>query len=306
MDFIKRIKPHHLRLLLKIGEVGQLQIAANALAMSQPAASRILADIERQTNALLFLRTPKGMEPSSVGAAFIRHARVVLSELESLEKEVRHLTDGLAGEVRIGTVTGAAVGLLLPVLKDLRETSPDVKVTIEVGPSTELVRGLEEGRFDFIAARIPPEQDSRDFMVYPARSEVVKLIVRDTHPMAGHVDVTLDELTEFDWVIQERGSPIRQAVEAAYHSSGCAAPTRVINSSSLLVVQALLSSSDVIAPQSSEVAELLTDNGFGARLTTLRSRKQITVPPYFVVRQKAKQLTRAAKLFFDNVLDRLQ
>ncbi len=305
MDFIRRIKPTHLRLLSKIAEVGQLQIAAHALAMSQPAASRILADIERQTNAPLFFRTPKGMEVSPIGSAFIRHARVVLAELESLEKEVRDLSDGLAGEVRIGTVTGAAVGLVLPVLTELRETAPDVMVTIEVGPSTELVRGLEEGRFDFIAARIPTEYDSREFMVHPARTEIVKLIVRDSHPLAGKIGVTLDELVDFDWVIQERGSPIRQVVEAAYHSASCPIPSRIINSSSLLVVEALLASSDAIAPQSSEVAELLTGDAIGARLTTINLREPITVSPYFVVRQKARQLPRAATLFFEGVLARI-
>lgn len=305
MDFVRRLKPTHLRLLLKINEVGQLQIAAQAVAMSQPAASRILADVEKEAGTALFHRLPKGMEPTPVGEAFMRHARVIIAELESLEKEVRDLTTGLGGEVRIGTVTGPAVGIVLPVLQKLRDQAPDVSVTIEVGPSTTLVRGLEEGRFDFIVARIPADQDSREFMVHPGRTETVRLLVRDTHPVAGKTGLRLADLTDYDWVIQERGSPIRQAVEDAYHATGIAVPQRVINSSSLLVVESLLSTTDVIAPQSKEVTELLTGTNFGARLSTLELETKILVPPYFIIRLRNRQLPRAAAQFFEEVLKAL-
>lgn len=173
MSLIRRTKPSHLRLILKIAEVGQLQIAADALNLSQPAASRTLGDIEKEIGAPLFTRTPKGMEPTPMGDAFVRHARVILSEFDSLDKDVQRLKGGQTGEVRIGSVTGPAVSILIPALQTVRETAPDLDVTIEVGPSTELVRGLDEGRFDFIFARIPPKQDSRDFLVHPARSEIV-------------------------------------------------------------------------------------------------------------------------------------
>ncbi|OUD08101.1 transcriptional regulator [Marivivens niveibacter] len=305
MDFIKRLKPTHLRLLLKIAETGQLQIAASAMAMSQPAASRIIGDIEKQANTALFHRSPKGMEPTPVGTAFIRHARGVVAELDSLEKEVRDLTTGAAGEIRIGTVTGPAVGIVLPVLQEFRESFPDTSVTIEVGPSTELVRGLDEGRFDFIVARIPAEQDSRDFMVHPGRSEDVQLVVRASHPLVGRQGVTLDELRAYDWVIQERGSPIRLAVESAFHLAGVPVPHRIVNTSSLLVVESLLATSDVIAPQSKEVCELLSRQDFGAKLRILDINASMLVSPYFVVRNRGRHLPRAATMFFEQVLKRL-
>ncbi|WIV51545.1 LysR family transcriptional regulator [Marivivens sp. LCG002] len=305
MNFTRQLKPAHLQLLLKIAEVGQLQIAASALAMSQPAASRIVADIEARAQTTLFHRSPKGLEPTPVGEMFLRHARVIVSELESLQKEVENLNAGLSGEVRIGTVTGPAVGIVLPVYQSLSETSPDIAVTIEVSPSTELVRGLDEGRFDFIVARIPTDHNTAEFLVHPGRKEVVQLMVRSAHPLAGRQQITLSDLSDYDWVIQERGSPIRKAVEDAFHASSLAVPNRVVNSSSLLVVEALLASSDVIAPQSKEVSDLLTGSGLGNQLDVLHLEKPITVPPYFVIRNRSRQLTRAASLFFDRILEAL-
>lgn len=302
MRFIQHIKPLHLRLLLKIHETGQLQVAARAVAMSQPAASRLLGEVEKRSGSPLFTRTPKGMEPTPVGDAFAHHARIVLSGLDSLEKEVSALTAGTAGEVRIGTVTGPAVGLIVPVMAVVRGLAPDISVSIAVGPSSDLVRGLDEGRFDFILARIPATHDSTGLQVLPARSEIVRLVVRRDHPLARRRKVGLDELTHYEWVIQEPGSPIREAVEQAFYASGTAVPHRVVNSSSLLVVEAMLATTDVIAPQSREVAELLTGADFGARLTLLDLGADMVVTPYFVVRDRNRELPRAAQLFYEQVL----
>ncbi len=305
MNFTRQLKPSHLQLLLKIAEVGQLQIAASALAISQPAASRIVADIEARAKTTLFYRSPKGLEPTPVGETFLRHARVIVTELDSLQKEVENLNQGLSGEVRIGTVTGPAVGIVLPVYQKLNETSPDISVTIEVSPSTELVRGLDEGRFDFIVARIPTDHNTSDFSVHPGRKEIVQLIVRKGHPAAEKRDITLKDLSNFDWVIQERGSPIRKAVEDAFHSASLPVPSKVVNSSSLLVVEALLANSDVIAPQSKEVSDLLTGSSLGNKLEVLHLENEITVPPYFVIRNRSRQLPRAASLFFERILEAL-
>ncbi|MEZ5771689.1 MAG: LysR family transcriptional regulator [Defluviimonas denitrificans] len=69
MALSRKLKPAHLRLILKIAETGQLQMAATALAMSQPAASRILNEIEVEAGTPLFLRHAKGMEPTQAGSA---------------------------------------------------------------------------------------------------------------------------------------------------------------------------------------------------------------------------------------------
>jgi len=305
MRLARQIKPLHLDLLLRIFEVGQLQVAARTLNMSQPAASRILNELEDRCGTLLFKRTPKGMEATPSGEAFVRHARIVLSGLDSLEKEVTSLSKGISGDVRIGTVTGPAVGILLPAMAVMRERAPDISLSIDVAPSTELIRGLDEGRFDFILSRVPAAHDSRDLLVHPARSETVRLLVRDRHPLAGQKGVALEQLGAFDWVVQERGSPIREAMEQAFYSAGVRVPQRVIHSSSLLMVEALLATSDIIAPQSREVAELLTGPDFGARLTLIDTETEMTVTPYFVIRNRTRELPSSVQLFYEQILRHL-
>jgi DNA-binding transcriptional LysR family regulator len=305
MPFATHLKPNHLRLLLRIAETGQLQRAAAMTAVSQPAASRVLAEIEGQAGAPLFDRHAKGMEPTELGSIYIRHAKVILEEFDALQFETRRQTAGEIGHIRVGAVTGPAVGVLMPAIREAKAETPDVEITIEVGPSTELVRGLVEGRFDFIISRLPSDYDSRDFRMHPARSEIVSLVVRPEHPLAGRRAVSLETLTEFEWVIQEIGSPIRQAVEAAFLSRGQDTPGKVTNSSSLLMVLAMLESTDVIAPLASEVADMLSKGPIRANLVTLDLETPISVSPCFIIQGRFRKLAGGPQRLIEAVFRHL-
>lgn len=305
MTLARKLKSPYLRLVLKIAETGQLQIAAASQGISQPAASRILTEIETEAGTPLFHRHAKGMEPTPAGDTFVKHGRAILTELDNLDAEMANMKSGLVGEVRVGSVTGPAVRCLVPAIRQIKESTPGIEPTIDVAPSVELVRGLEEGRFDFILARLPPEYDSRAFRLTPARGEVVSLLVSRSHPLAGRQGVSLAELAGYEWVIQERGSPIRSAVEQAFHAAGVQVPGNVTNTSSLLVMLAILESSQAIATLSEEVAGLLTRKTLGFPLEALKLAESVTVPPYFIIQNRSQQLSRAAERVLERVVKAL-
>jgi DNA-binding transcriptional LysR family regulator len=305
VSLARKLKPPYLRLVLKIAETGQLQIAAASQGISQPAASRILTEIETEAGTPLFHRHAKGMALTPAGATFVKHGRAILTELDNLDTEMTNMKSGLGGEVRVGSVTGPAVRCLVPAIRQIKESTPGIEPTIDVGPSVELVRGLEEGRFDFILARLPPEYDSRAFRLTPARGEVVSLLIGGSHPLAGRPSVSLGELAGYEWVIQERGSPIRSAVEQAFHAAGVPVPGNITNTSSLLIMLAVLESSLAIATLSEEVAGLLTRSTLGFRFEALKLIESVTVPPYFIIQNRSQQLSRAAERVLEKVVKAL-
>lgn len=305
MAFARRLKPTHLRLILRVAETGKLQSAADEVAMSQPAASRMLSEIEAMVGVPLFQRHPKGMEPTAVGKAVAGHARQILQGLDALESEVSQVAAGRSGIVRIGSVTGPAVGVVVPAMRAVRKIAPDVEFTVEVRPSTTLMRGLDEGGFDLIIARLPPDYNSRNYRVFPARNELISLLVARDHPMAGRRNVRLRDLTEFEWVIQERGTPIREAVEGAFHANSVVMPAQVTSSSSLLVALALLERSTAIAPQSHEVVELLGGEALDMKVTRLQLHENIHVSPFFVIVQRDRQLPPVVEHFIRETFQRL-
>ena len=299
--FLKNLRPQHCRLIHEITQNGQLQMAATACALSQPAASRMLAEIERSLGTTLFERGPKGMEPTEAGALIAVHARRVVDDLNRLDEEFADWRAGRAGEIRVGAVTGPALGELVPAIQWMKTRVPNIDISIEVAPSAPLVKALELGQIDFALARLPPQADDRLFHIEPARPEIIRLMVREGHPMLSQLPVSIADLHDFPWIMQDRGMPIRRAMEEAFHAEGLNSPANVITASSLLLIVALLRESDAIAPMSQEVMELMLQPPVSAGFRNLALKRTIAVEPYMILRAKGRNLSRAAQMLLDRV-----
>lgn len=298
---LRNLRPAQARLIAAIHQHGQLQTAAAACHMSQPAASRILAELEKTLETPLFLRTPKGMEPTAAGELVARHAARLSHDLYLLSSEFEALRGGQAGAVRVGAVTGPALGQLVPAIQRIKEETPNIDISVEVAPSVILSRRLEAGDLDFALCRLPATVDSRDYIVEPARDEIVRLLVRTGHPMLSEDPMPISALHHLPWVLQERGAPIRSAIETAFADESLSTPDDVITTSSLLLIIALLSRSDAIAPISQEVVNLLLDAPVSASFGMLQLNRPITVEPYMIVRNRDRTITQAAERLLDAV-----
>ncbi|SDG54516.1 LysR family transcriptional regulator [Alloyangia pacifica] len=294
-DLLKNLRPAQIRLIAAIAEHGQLQVAATACRMTQPGASRMLAELERAIGARLFQRTPKGMEPTPTGTLLAQHARRIEHDLRRMAEDFDDLHSGLGGTVRVGAVTGPALGQLVPQVQRLKALSSSVDISIEVAPSVALVQALERGELDFALARLPPQFDERDFVLEPARDEIVQLLVREGHPMLGRSPVSIADLHGTRWILQQRGAPIRAAIETAFHDEGMTAPPDVITTSSLLAIIALLKESDAVAPMSQEVIDLMLEPPVSADLRRLQLNRLVTVEPYLIIQARGRHISKAAE-----------
>ncbi|WP_042245123.1 LysR family transcriptional regulator [Paracoccus sp. PAMC 22219] len=298
------LKPAQLRLILEIADSGQLRQAAANCAMTQPAASRMLAEVERLFDAPLFDRQPKGMSPTEIGTTVLRRARVILREMHSMSADVHALRGGQAGSVHVGAVTGPAVGYLMASIREIKKETPEADITVDVMPSRELLGHLTTGKMDFALARILPEFDSRDFEILPLRDEKVTFCVRADHPMARAPMVTLTELHDHEWIMQSRGAPIREATMEAFAAVGLAEPRNIVNSPSILFTIAYLAHSDAIASVSEEVAQLLMRPPVHAGFALLAQPREIRVDPYYLLNLRRRPLSRLARRVRQKVIEK--
>lgn len=296
------LKPTQLRLIHEIAQHGQLQMAAETCAMTQPAASRMLAEIERQLGAPLFLRQPKGMEPTEIGLTVLRRARVILREMYSMASDVQEMQGGSAGSLRVGAVTGPAVGYLVSAIREIKAHAPEADITVDVLPSRDLLTHLAAGEMDFVLARILPEFDSRDFSILPMRDERVSFLARASHPFSRAPSVTLMELIDNEWIMQQRGAPIREATLSAFANVGLPEPRNIVSSPSLLLTIAYLAQSDAVSPMSDEVAQLLLRPPINAGLTSLSIPHEIRVAPYYMLSLRRRPLSPLAIRLRDTVI----
>lgn len=288
------LKPTQLRLLHEIAAHGQLQLAAMAISVSQPAASRMLADIEKQLGTPLFHRLPVGMEPTDAGRIVLRRTNGVLREMQSIITDVAELRAGKAGSVSVGAVTGPAVSYLVSAIHEVKRIAPSADITADVMPSRELLQNLVEGKMDFVLARVLPDFDGREFDIMPMRDEKIAFLVRDCHPLTRASSVSLADLSNYEWILQQRGSPIREATITAFANAGLPEPDNIINSPSMLMSIAYLAQSDAIAPMAEEVAALLVRPPVSAGFVKLDVPLDIRVAPYFLLNLRRRPLSPLA------------
>lgn len=126
--------------------------AAEALGLSQPALSRSLRRLERAMDTMLVTRTPKGVEVTTVGAAFLSRVEKLQLSVHDIAREVEDLTKGRAGELRVGANSIAVEHLLPAAMSNVFRIAPKLEIKIVVGSNDTLIPGLRSGRLDVVVS----------------------------------------------------------------------------------------------------------------------------------------------------------
>jgi DNA-binding transcriptional LysR family regulator len=294
------LKMTHVRLFAVIAQTGQISAAAETLAISQPAASRLAAEAERITGAKLYERTSHGIVLTTAGRAFANRARRMLHEVEETERELGEILGGNAGTVKIGSVTGPAVEHVLPAIRQARVHLPRVDVNVEVATSDVLGEALLDGTLDFILARLPARRDPRMFKARFIGPEPISLIVRREHPLLRRPEAAMQRLIEFDWVLPLEGALLRTTVENALLARGMSLPAKVLNTSSFLLTLVTVHQTNAIAPVAASVARFFaSQSGMDGAVGELAVDLPLEVPPYALITMAGRELTPAAKAIYD-------
>ncbi len=301
--FSNGLKLTHMRMIVALEETGQVSSAAHVLNVSQPAASRMIAEMEDLLGVPLCRRLPRGIELTDYGLALARRARSMLLELREIDREIADLKSGKGGAVFMGVVTAPAIGLAVPAIRKMRQAFPRIEISVQIDTSSVLARELLASRHDLIIGRIPDDLNPRLFDARVIGTEKACLIVRRGHPLAGGRGVELEQLTGYDWVFQPSGSLLRRTIENLFMSRNVGLPERILNTSSLLLTLVMVSQTDAIAPIALDMAKFVNDaEGLDGAIEILPISFDIDVQPYSLITVRNRALSPAARLLYDHLL----
>ena len=299
----------HMRMIAALDDHGRVSAAAQVMNISQPAASRMIAEMEAVLDVKLCERLPRGITLTPYGKALARRARSILLEMREADREISELKAGKGGAVFLGAVTAPAIELAVPAIREIRRIYPRIEITMQVETSNVLARELIATRHDFIIARIPDDLNPRLFEARVIGVEKACLIVRRGHPLTkGHPlstgkPVRLEDTAAYDWVFQSGGSPLRQAMESNFLNRNISLPDRILNTSSLLLTLVMVAESDAIAPVSVQVAKFIQNpDGLAGAVDIVQTEFDIEVRPYSLITVKNRVLSPAAKMLHDFIL----
>lgn len=297
------LKMSHLQLILAIEEHGQISSAADSLSISQPAASRMLGEIETILKAPLCARVARGVELTQYGRALARRARTIFLELRETTREINELKTGSGGSVSLGSVTGPALNLAVPAIRQVSTAYPGIEINIQIENSNVLVRELLAARHDFVIGRIPDDMDPRQFNLIELGEEDVCLIVRAGHPLLDKGIISSSDLPGYDWVFQPSGTLLRRAVEDSFLSAGTPLPSTIINTSSTILTVSIVRHTNAVAPVARDVATLIAGSGSQAgEIRVLPTDFDIKIRPYSLITARGRALPPSAKLLYDLIL----
>ncbi|MBB6467311.1 LysR family transcriptional regulator [Aminobacter carboxidus] len=297
------LKLRHMRMVVALEDHGQISAAAQVMNISQPAASRMISEIEDILGVQICERLPRGIRLTPYGAALARRGRAILLEMQQVDREISDLKSGKGGSVAMGAVTAPAIELAVPAIRKIRERYPRIEISVQIETSAVLARELLASRHDFIVARVPDDLDPRLFESRIIGIEKACLIVRRGHPLAGSGTIALERLAEFDWVFQPGGSLLRQTVQGIFMSRNVRMPDRILNTSSLLLTLVMVAQSDAIAPIAIDVAKFVnSESGLAGAIEILPIAFDINVQPYSLITVRGRTLSPTAQLLHDHIL----
>jgi DNA-binding transcriptional LysR family regulator len=261
-----RLKTRQLLLLQALEDEGNIHRAAQALNLTQPAASKLLKELEDMLGVPLFERLPRGMRPTRYGAAMIRHARMALASLGQAHDEIQALKAGHFGQVSIGAITGPGLTLLPAAVARLKQERPGLQVSLQIETSDVLMERLQQGKLDLLVARLFERHDKTGLRYEPLAEEPVCAVTRPGHPLQGAARLKLADLREACWIVPPAGSVLRHRFELMFQEQGMDAPGNVVETTALLFITRMLQQSDMVAVLATDVARYYAQHGLIAPL----------------------------------------
>ena len=261
-----RLKTRQLLLLIALEDEGNINRAAQVLSITQPAASKLLKDLEDVLGVALFDRLPRGMRATWYGETMIRHARMALMSLGQAHAEIEALKSGSFGQVSVGAITGPGLMLLPAAVALLKRERPSLRVSLQIETSDVLMERLVQGKLDMLVSRLFERHDKTAIRYEALTEEPVCAITRPGHPLLGKPALGLHDLLAAGWIVPPAGSVLRHRFELMFQEQGLDAPANVVETTALLFITRMLQQSDMIAVIATDVARYYAQHGLVAQL----------------------------------------
>ena len=293
----RRLRLRDLHTLVAVARRGSMAKAAAELSLTQPAVSKIIADMERRLGVRLLDRKAQGVEPTPYGRTLLKWGSRVFEDLRHAVREIDSLADPNGGAVRIGA-SGPMVEGLLPVVAD-RLSRQHPRILFHVTQSANAVYLYEElraRRFDFIVTRVPQKLDEPELHAEVVFEDPLHVVVGMQNKLALRRKLKLADLMDEFWVLPDPEAAIGAFVAEAFRASGLELPRKYAVCGSLQFTYVMMATGRYLGmfPDS-----LLHFSGKRFALKVLPITLPVTPPPVAVVTLKNRTIHPAAQLVID-------
>ena len=247
--FIRNVQLRHMRCLVAVAQESHLARAAERLALSQPAISKTLAELETMAGVRLVERGTAGRRGvqglTPVGEQLLAHALRVLEAVDASALAIAPAVGGQLQRLRIGALPSVAPALLPRALADFRSQWPHVQVIVKSANNGVLLDELRAGELDLVAGRMSDPRLMSGLSFELLHTEPLVFVTRAAHPLALG-DVTVKDVLLHPLVVYGEGTIPRHNTESFFSALGLALPKNALQTLDVSVARALVAVSDSI------------------------------------------------------------
>jgi DNA-binding transcriptional LysR family regulator len=291
----RRLRPRDLQVFIRVADDGNMAKAAKHLAISRPAVSKTIADLEHTLGVRLLDRTSEGVVLTLYGRALLKRSFAVLDELRQSVKEIEFLADPRAGELRIGFGEVPAAGLVPAAIAQLSRQYSRMVVHTEQGSFETLLDFLRNRRCEVVVARWLAEEP--DVSVETLHYDQLSVVVGARSQWAKRRRLSLSDLADEPWIQSppemNPGSPTLEAFRAL----GLPSPRCAVFSSSLNLRYGLLATGRFITM----IPDAALYYGPRAPIRVLPIKLPRWHVPTCIITLKDRTLSPLAQLFIDHL-----
>jgi len=192
-----------LKYIIAVADTKHFGRAAQRCFVSQPTLSGQIKKLEEHLGVAIFERTNRSVEITEVGEGILRHARIVLEQVDVMEQLAQSFKDPLAGPLRVGAIPTLSPYLLPLILSPLRAQFPQMHLVLSEEMTEILLRRLANHEID--AAILATPVNESDFATLPLFDEPFWLAHPRNHPLYEKEKITRKDLESVDLLLLSEG-----------------------------------------------------------------------------------------------------
>ena len=210
-----------LRYILAVAEVKHFSRAAEKCHVSQPSLSTAINKLEKSLGISIFERNRNEVRVSKIGEKIIAQAKLVLEEAEKLKLLADSNSNQLAEPLKIGAIYTVAPYLFPTLIPSIKKLSPDLKLVIQEGYTSELREKLRTGELDAIFIALP--FTDTNVVATKLYDEPFEVVLPCDHPLSKKKTISKSDLQGETVMLLGAGNCFRdQVIE---HCPNCYQPS---------------------------------------------------------------------------------
>jgi LysR family pca operon transcriptional activator len=215
-----RIKLRHLRTFVEVARRRSVKQAADALAVTQPAVSKTLKELEDLVEARLMDRNRAGVALTPLGEMFLHYAAAALASLAQGFDGIAQARREGERALTIGALPSVAARIIPNAVASLKQAAPEQPIRIVTGPNPYLLDLVRSGDLDLVVGRLGPPESMVGLRFSHLYSDRVAVVVRPEHPLVGTPD--LGRIADHTVLFPDESAAIRDMCETLLIANGIA------------------------------------------------------------------------------------